>query len=284
MKSLIHPSLLAAAIVTNAGAVTVVENFNSGTFPGAASPPAWTNGWSSSAGTATIVANPAAGSQLNGGGDYLSITGGSTNSNYTVRRSLNTTTFTSTTPYTISWDYRLDSPLSTFTAAGDKRIQFGSTISSSVAGSDDSTGWLIGVKSQGYGGTTPALNNQWFFYDNASSGTTTGAYSETHMNGTGIMLQSGVLYSFSVTVDPASRTYSASITVDGDPLSTVTQHGLRFRNQSTTNASHLYFGHFNGDNVPFSGSFDNLVIDTIPEPAAALLSALSLIPLLRRRR
>jgi len=259
-------------------AATIVENFNAGTFPGSASDTGWANAWSGGGGTSGLSsANP-----INSSGSYYSFVSGSANVNYSIRRQLDSSIFNSTTPYTISWDYRLDSDISLFSGA-DHRINFGSSANLNDSGSNASTGWLVGVKAQGYGGS--ALNGYWFFYDHANpSSGLDGPYNESNMSSTGILMEQGKVYSFTLEVDPASKTYSASITVDGDPASTVTQTGLNFRNQ-TSNQSHLnlYMGQFTTANEGFASSLDNLTINAVPEPGRALLAFVSMGLLIFRR-
>ncbi|WAC20688.1 PEP-CTERM sorting domain-containing protein [Luteolibacter sp. SL250] len=251
----------------------LTDNFDTGTYPNSGT--GWSAGWTQGASTGTVVStNP-----LSGGGSYLSVTTGTTtSSNAGISRSIGTM---AASPYTLTFNWRYDGNVSNFVSYDD-RIHFGASTAVDY-GTNANFTWLIGVV--GGDNSTDFSDGEWYFYDGSSSTTTSeNTFVPGDMQMTGMMLQSGVVYSFTVTVDPASQTYSASIN-DGSTFFSAAS--LNFRNQGATNgASNLLFGGATtgsptADHV-LTWSIDS--INVVPEPSSGLLAGLSgLLCFVRRR-
>lgn len=213
---------------------------------------------------------------LNGGGNYLSVTTAVASTTLGIKRNLGSV---AASPYTLTFDWRLDSPLTNFTEFND-RIHFGVNGTNSY-GTDNNTGWSIGVAANS-GPNNSVFPGHWYFYNNtATSGN--GEFNTANMVDTGIALVSGVTYSFVVTVDPVSKTYYASIS--GSDSTFFEQGNMRFRNQTTDGTTHtnlLFGGATSNANDQLTWSIDN--INIVPEPSTAFLAGLSgLLCFVRRR-
>ena len=238
----------------------------------------WAADWVTSAGLNPTLAGTA---PVNGGGQYLSAVNTANSTNFGITRNIGSLT---SSIYTLTFDWRLDSTLDTFTSFND-RVHFGSNSDASF-GTSANWGWIIGVSAADNGTTNTVHNGNWYFYNNRSTGGNGGFVQEDMVN-TGIALAPNVTYSFTVTVNSATQTYSAAIL--GSDGSTFSEADLNFRNQSTpgTGQSNLVFG---GAVSPATGSpletmtwsLDN--INVVPEPSSALLAGISgLLCFVRRR-
>ncbi len=259
------------------GALT--DNFDTGIYPNSGT--GWSAGWIESenqgmgTGNARADGTITSTSPLNGGGSYLSVTTAVANAETGIRRSIGSM---SASPYTVSFDWRYDSNIANFNSYDD-RIHFGAT-ASAIHGTNDSFTWIIGVV--GGNGTTNFSAREWYFYNGVSTTTTSlNVFTSNNMRMTGMMLESDVVYSITVNVDPASQTYSASIS---NGTTSFSASGLNFRNQGTTNnASNLVLGGSNtGTNHTLNWSIDS--ISVVPEPSSGLLAMLSGVLCFVRRR
>ena len=93
---------------------------------------------------------------------------------------------------------------------------------------------------------------------------------------TNLVLQEDTIYDFEVIVDPASATYSASVT---DGITSVSADGLGFRNGTPGVYDFLHFGvSASGGSDDLTVALDSIAIAEIPEPASiALWSLLGIV-------
>jgi len=266
---------LALAIQSQAGAVVVAsDDFSSGGLSGGVG---WLNNWT---GTATNPANPVTSnvSPLKAGsGDYLSVVPTSISGPVSHAVSRQFSSSVALAPYTVTFDWRMDTPLTNFTTFDD-RVHIGA--SQGNINSNNTFSWLVGVAAADSSSNFVPDGN-WYVYNY----TTNDAFSGANLVDTGIKLASLVTYSFVVDVNPGSKNYTVRIV--GSDGSSYTSGNLTFRNNSTIAATNtLVFGSVTGgttDNTTFS--IDNVTIDGVPEPGSVmLLGAAAIVGLGRRRR
>lgn len=227
----------------------------------------WISGWS----TAVTSSSTFSGSVANaspvvpGGGNYLAATVTTTGTSApqaTVFRQYDGTSsgVDVSLDHTISFDFRGGTTL--VSATSQSYNLFAST-NSSRSGLDNTDTWAFKVE-----------NGTWRVMSGNNAGG--GAYLNTGMN-----FAAGTTYSFTVSVDADTKTYTASI-YNGS--STYTSGTLGFRSSSAVDGSYLYFGASGSDSgQSYSFSLDNL--NVVPEPSGAFLAvgALAFLPLIRRR-
>lgn len=193
---------------------------------------------------------------------------------YGVRKRIDSAVLnTSTTAHTISFDFRLDTPLTTFTTFDDRIHILASP--TSVTNTNANTTWSVGVVGANNGtGLSPLY---WYFYDRDGSDSFNGA----NLYFTSVPLQQGVVYSFVIDVDPMTASYSASIT---SSVGSDSATNLGFRNGTAGSAGDYFVvgGNVNSMDETFGFSFDNLVI--VPEPSSSLLMVAGIGILAGRRR
>lgn len=276
ISPLLRAILLSLTSSAIAGAV-ITENFDS--YPGGGS--GWAGSWVESEGLSGVSradGTLSTASPLKGGGSYLSVTTAVSSTELGIRRGLGAV---ASAPYTLTFDWRLDSSMTNFVSYND-RIHFGAN-SDVGFGTSVSWSWLIGVVG-GDNGATTFDDGKWYFYDNNSSAnpTTDSAFNSDNMRVSNISLAAGVTYSFTVTVNPLTRKYDASIT---DGTNTFTQIGMDFRNQTAaaSSSTNLVFGGSTSSvNDQLTWSIDN--INIVPEPSSMLLVAASGVLCFVRRR
>jgi|GEM_PF-6302796 len=257
---------LAIACHGFAGAAVVAsDDFSSGSLNGGSG---WLNDWTPAATAPNPPVTSDASPLTTGGGNYLSVgpTSVSANTTHAVSRQFAATTASS--PYTVSFDWRMESALTNFTTFND-RVHIGA--STGNINSNDTFSWLVGVSAADNGTTNTVPDGNWYVFNY----TTNNAFSGANLVDTGIKLASQVTYSFVVDVVPGSRNYTVQIS--GSDGSSYTSGNLRFRNNSTTIATNtLVFGsvtHSPEDTTTFS--FDNVSIEGVPEPGSALLAGMA---------
>jgi len=255
-------------------AIVVSDDFSSGALNGGTG---WTNSWTPTATSPSPPVVSSASELTTGSGNYLpvgptSVTG---NTTHAVARQFSSSVASS--PYTVRFDWRMDTTLANFNTFND-RVHIGGSAGNVT--SDATFSWLVGVAGADNGTTNVVPDGHWYVYDYTNNN----GFSGANLVDTGITLTQNVVYSFVVNVNPAARNYTVNIT--GSDSSTYTSGDLDFRNQSTTPTNTLVFGsvtHATSDTTAFS--FDNVTIDGVPEPSSmALLGVLGAMGMVRRRR
>lgn len=211
----------------------------------------WAGAWSlmansSSYITASVVnTNPLTA----GGGNYLSVSNSNaafSSAAYGVGRAYSSANgVVLTSSYTISFDFRLDSPTSTFNSSNDGVGFFGS--SDQVLGGYNS----FQIQASYTGGT---MQWQW--------------RNSTTFSNAGMSLVTGTVYQFTLNVNPTAHNYTISIF---DGTNTVTSGTLGFRNTSLTSYPYLNFYSKDYTNDTITYSLDNIVV-AVPEPGEGMLS------------
>ena len=218
----------------------------------------WAGAWSGTGTSSTVTAtNP-----LNGAGDPYLSSGGTGSGNRTLRRQFSSPN--PSNPYSIRWQWRFDGNFSQFGQANDRIHFFGDN--SLEGGSGSGNSWLIGVTANrsGFGD----VNGEFYFFDGSGGS----GFSVANMFDTDLVLQDDTIYNFEVIVDPASATYSASVT---DGINSASADGLGFRNGTPGVYDILHFGmsaSTGGDDLTFA--LDSISIAETPEPASIALWSL----------
>lgn len=281
MKARVAPLLLGVSLAAFAispdhaqAAIVSSDDFSSGTLSGGTG---WLNAWTP---TATVPTTPVVSnaSELTAGsGNYLPVAPTSVTGNTTHAVSRQFSSVVASSPYTVRFDWRLDTALTNFNTFND-RVHIGGSAGNVT--SDATFSWLVGVSAADNGTTNVVPDGNWYVYDY----TTNNAFSGANLVNTGISLTTGVTYSFVVNVNPAARNYT--VTINGSDASSYVSGTLDFRNQSSSPTNTLAFGSVtNETNDPTTFSIDNISIDGIPEPSSiALLGVMGAIGITRRRR
>lgn len=275
--------VLFSAWLATAGfaAAALTDNFETGTYPNTGT--GWSAGWAESTSTNNVDGSVINTNPINGGGNYLSVTNTVNSTNLGINRNIGSMV---NSIYTLSFDWRLDSPLTTFTTFND-RIHFGSNNDASF-GTTNTWGWIIGVSAADNGTTNTVFDGNWYFYNNQST-SANGNFDSADMVNTNVALVSGVTYSFTVTVNSTAQTYSASMV--GSNGTSFSASNLNFRNQASagTNQTNLVFGGaVSASSVvgtpteSLTWSLDN--VNVVPEPSSLILAGLSGLLCFKRRR
>nr|WP_246418006.1 PEP-CTERM sorting domain-containing protein [Haloferula luteola] len=233
---------------------------------------AWQSNTAGTSGGTSFSSSVLGSSPLNSGGDYLStvLIGGSGTSKGGVQRAYETSgSVDLSAVHQLSFDFRIDSDLSTFTSTTDYLQAFDRPASSDF-GSNGT--WLIRAAGASVNGIN-ALN--WMFYDGGQDGA---GFNTANFVDSGVALASGTVYHFEVFIDPAALEYSVSI--NGGPISAP----LGFRTGDAGNLGNLNFGgqvSSAGEEMAFS--LDSVAV--VPEPSATALLLVAGCGIgLRRRR
>lgn len=210
------------------------------------------NGWSSAwytvgpsgnSTSTTITAGVTNTTPLNGGGNYLSVTNtpGANGQGDGVGRDISSANGVNlASPYTISFDFRLDSATTNW--AGNDGVNIYNDSNSKILGGDngfqivgDSSGWRV-------------RNGNAFL-------------------NTGVSLVSGTVYNFTIALDPTNSQYTTTITGGASPYASGTL-GYRDTAAAATDFTHLIFNSKDNQGTDtISYSIDNLIV--VPEPASA---------------
>ncbi|EIQ01195.1 hypothetical protein OpiT1DRAFT_05764 [Opitutaceae bacterium TAV1] len=254
LTTVLTTGLLAVLTFTsNAAAVTVSETFD-GTWPGTAA-----NGWSSpwvetkgdGVALSATIKNTA---PLAGNGNYLAVSLSATSANSaTVNRAITEASsgINTAAAYQITFDFRLDQDFT----ANQQVFLYAAPGSSSVTSA--SVSWSI------VGDTT----NGWRLNNGNKNGSVIAQVK------TNVAVTTGVIYSFTIDVDPSTRTWSASITSSaGDYTNTGDAFGFRTAADTMTSPK-LSFGGTPGNatDATLNFSIDSVNITQVPEPARTAL-------------
>jgi hypothetical protein len=290
-----------AVAASSPASAAIVANFTDGNttdsvdgYPGKAGD-GWTGPWNSSINTAssvaqaTLAASVTSTNAMGTGGNYLStrITSlaGSGNGRAGLNREF--TTFGDvdpTKPHIVQFSVRIDGDsngdLSEFNTSNNDRLFFFGAPSGMNEINSNNT-WLIGALGGSTGG---AVAKTFAFYDNPAGGNN--SYDPTRFENTGIAIVVGTVYAFTVNVDPAAGTYSASVTDGTNTYASAAGDPLGFRTTTANPATDtLNFAlKLSDTNDQLGFSLDNVSV-TVPEPSAlALAGCIIGVPLMRRRR
>ncbi|MDB5294601.1 MAG: hypothetical protein JWO31_584 [Phycisphaerales bacterium] len=271
---------------TNGGTATPAPDTFRGTAGGG-----WQAAWTTAGTIAGSVTNT---TPVDGGGNYLVATSAGTTAAATGAWSRKYGGATDPAVslgarHTISWTMRIDesaaSLTSNFTNGADRYQAFGdATALSTTATSNE---WLVGAFGADPATSTPGfVAKRWEFY-NASA--TTNAFTSGALVDSGIALTSGATYRFTITTDPATKTYVGSVTDLANPGATFTSGTLNWRTASTNTTGLaggvLEFGN-SGNAAGETRAFSLDGVQVVPEPAAAglLAGAVGIAAAGRRRR
>ena len=250
-------ALVAAGEIASAA---TLANFDGGN--GTATPDQFTgtagNGWAGAWTGPNTSSTVTAANPLNGGGNYLS-SGGTASGVRNVYRQFNSPM--ANQPHVVSWQWRFDGNFSQFASENDRVQFFGDSAAGGSSGASNS--WLIGVTANrpGFG----AVNGEFYIFD----GTSGSAFDVANMFDTNLVLQDDTIYDFEVIVDPASATYSATIS---DGVNTVSATGLGFRNGTAGAYDFLGFGvNASATNDDLTFALDSISVTAVPEPGSLAL-------------
>ena len=285
---------VAACFAPTTRAATIVADFEgaAGTvdhFPGVAGS-GWGGPWAMVNGTGVSYAGAVANSApLDASPNYLSVSrsGGTAAGTAHVRRPFNTFgDVDPTQPHRITVKLRFDGNLTDFNGSFQDRLNLFAD-PGAVTTTAPSNSWMIGAAggSNGTSNVVPAPNT--FFFFDAGNEPTANAFTGANLVNTGVALNPGTVYSFTIDVYPGLGKYDATI---NDGTNSFTGTDLQFRNglasASAANAPDtLYFGIQSSaaaDNHAYS--VDALTITAIPEPATFGLFAVGALALATRRR
>jgi len=246
----VHIVLAVVLLVNICGKIhaSIVANFTDGTgttlvdqYAGLAGA-GWLTAWTlnTSGGTASATVNSL--SPLSGGGNYLSYSHSYTSTSVIayagVYRQHDTAVVDLTQPLVYTIDYRVD-----YAAATDfQYVILSSTVAANATSSNDT--WYI----------KSTLTNGW----------------QVGGTNTGISVVVGDVYRFTITVNPSSKNYIATV-ADLTAGTSYTTTTIAFRNTTAaSDGSYLCFGirddAYNASDT-FGFSIDNISITSIPEPS-----------------
>jgi hypothetical protein len=213
---------------------------------------------------------------LNGGGNYLQATLGNVAvATHSVARSMTHPTGVNLNQwYRIEFDFRFDTPLSTFTNVDDMIRLADRGGPTTDAGS--TSRFLITAFGADNGA---AVARQWAWFHGRARGSS--SIETSRYVDSGLALVSGTVYSFVIDVDPATMTYRSTIS---NGTTTVESPVLAWHADETAVPSTLIFAaRQNTSTDHFTFSIDSIRVST-PEPGAAAAVALAAGAALMGRR
>jgi hypothetical protein len=251
--------LLAASAMSRAD---VAANFTDGNtsllpdqYPGGPGA-GWLTGWGLTLNTGpeptVTVMN---GTPVNAGGNYLSFSSSFNNDNAIGRRFASglDTSVDLALPTTVTFDLRIDE-LTGWDNANDYITVHGNTPSAGTNFNVSSASTFI---IRAYGASVSGKNvSEWLFYDDPAS--IGGSFNPANFQNSGMTIAAGTTYTFTITSDPATKKYTASIF---DGTNTVTTSGpMGWRAASASNSIAINRKVSVGtDTIAFS--LDNLTVD-----------------------
>jgi len=220
----------------------IVSNFDDGIFPGEAGD-GWVDAWAQT-GTGPVLVDFA--SPLDSGTGYLHVdlSGQSGEYRNVLRQYESTDDLSITQPHTIRWKFRWvgseEDFANNFTTFNDRVHFFARSAPRANGGTDASMSWAIFVHGDG-NGDGAASGKKFYVYDNLTGDSTFGVGT---LVDTGVPLVPNDLYSFEVTFNPFTQSYTAFILNHdtGETFRSAAPHLVR--DLSTTADSHtiLHFG------------------------------------------
>ncbi len=229
----------------------------------------WATAWSRTGTAKSGFPTVGSATPLNGGGNYLKVQSDITNEYVTVSRQWDNAVASYASPTTVKFDLRWDSIANPLNSTGDVLDVFeGSTF---AAGSFHI--YAFGATN----GSVPA--STWAFYNGAKNNA---AFDPTKLVSTGVAMNFTTVYSFTINLDPAARTWTGTVTNGINTYTSPTAIG--FNSASTSLGGVLNFetkGSFSSDDPTFST--DNISI-IVPEPGSLAVLGMAGMAMLRRRR
>jgi hypothetical protein len=226
-KSMIRPrfAALILLVASNPSQADVAANFTDGNtfltpdqYPGGPGS-GWLAGWVTTANPAAPVASVIDTDPVNSGGNYLGVSSSNANDNAIGRRFSSGvgTSVDLTLPTTITFDLRVDE-LTGWDDVNDYITVHGNNAN---AGSNFNVSSSSAFIIRAYALSPSAGKNagEWLFYSGAGDA---GAFNAANFQNSGMTVTAGTTYTFTITNDPATKTYTASIF---DGTTTVTTAG-----------------------------------------------------------
>jgi len=223
-------TLLLLLAASNLSQADVAANFTDGNtfltpdqYPGGPGS-GWLAGWVATANPAAPVASVIADTPVNSGGNYLSVSSSNANDNAIGRR-FNSGVGTSvdlTLPTTVTFDLRIDE-LTGWDTANDYITVHGNNAG---AGNNFNVSSSSAFIIRAYAASpAPGINaGEWLFYSGAGDA---GAFSIANFQNSGMTITAGTTYTFTITNDPATKTYTASIFDGTNTVTTASALGWR---------------------------------------------------------
>jgi hypothetical protein len=216
--------LLAASHLSHAD---VAADFNDGNtfltpdqYPGGAGS-GWSAGWRTSgfvAPTATVIADD----PVNSGGNYLSVSSSYNNDNAIGRRFATGTSVDLSLPTTITFDLRIDT-LSGWDNGNDYITVHGNKAAAGDNFNVSNASTFI-IRAYAVSPSGGLNGGEWLFYNGAGDG---GGFSAANFQNSGMTITAGTTYTFTITNDPVTKKYTASISDGTDTVNTASALGWR---------------------------------------------------------
>ena len=269
MKQTIAPALAAVTALglllwaSNAQA-SISAGFDDGAgntlvdqYPGVAGD-GWSTAWEATSNASASVNNA---SPLNGGGNYLTATTDTASARGVKRAYTNFGDVDLSQVHVIKFDWRFDGNIANFASDSDRLY----IADGSAGGLGESGATAFHIRAHGDDRGT-ANGGEWAVYNGDQD--QEGDIDDNKWVNTGMAFQAGVVYTFTVTLDPANRTYDVDI---DNGTTDVTVNAIGFKTSATTVAGTLNFMSRKSTGVDdLSYSIDSISI-AVPEPASLML-------------
>jgi hypothetical protein len=242
------------AVASAEGVKGIIETFDGG-FPGNAGQNGWAGVWNYGGISAPTISSA---TPLNGGGNFLTFTQTSTSDSYLRRSYLGR--LAATNDHTIRCLMRPDA-LVGFTSANDYLTLTDGP--GTAGGSSSGSSFIIRAYGSSPGGTMPA--QKWALYN---GGKNAGSYNAANWVDSGMSIEVGKTYGFTITLHPVTLSYDVKIS---NGTTSTTRTNLGFRDNTFTLPNTLIFNARigNATNV-MTASIDTITISPKPVPAPKL--------------
>jgi hypothetical protein len=218
----------------------------------------WEAGWGRTASGSQPVLAIQNATPIGAGGNYLKITSNATSDNAFGRRFLGGPVDT-TLPHTLTFDVRIDSL--TGWATGNDYLSIHGTRSTSTFNVSADSSFIFRAFGASPGNSNEAVPTalhakEWLLYNSTA---TRAGYSAANFRNSGMPIDEGKTYSFTVNIDPVNKQYTVSITDGTNTVSNLGPFGWRDDTPSTG----LAFNHKCSSTSNILGySLDNVVIQS----------------------
>ncbi len=289
ITSVIACTALCSAIIgqTNADIVAQFADGNDN-FNGGLNPPSvdsyfgmagggWGGAWSTAKNASSTFSSGVINTApIHGGGNYLNATltlaPGVAGQAAAGRQYQAPAGFQLSDPHTISFKFRPETDFPDDANLSDRYQIWDNTTGNQSATAANNT-WAIASYGAGSAaGPLGTVSGNWGFL---SGSTSSNAFNAQTFVDTGINVQAGKVYSFEITTDPTSKSWSATIS---DGVNTFTSGTLLWRNQTVSQAGgNLFWGTQKsaisvGNTMTYS--LDNVRIAFVPEPSSFGITAM----------